>query len=210
LAAASKKMAKRGSTERRKSPYCTTREAAGTLGVSVRTVQLWAERGLLEAWKTEGGHRRIGIDSLHRFMAGEVRRPRTAEPYKIVVADDDHTLLKLYQVRMRGWDPRIEVFAARDGYDALLLVGREQPNMLITNAVLPGPDAIAMIRTLADHPQCAGLQIIAVSAQPHDVVMGRGGIPAGIRVFAKPVPFGELEREVRSAAGGWQTLVAAS
>ncbi len=97
-------MAKRGSTERRKSPYCTTREAAGTLGVSVRTVQLWAERGMLEAWKTEGGHRRIGIDSLHRFMAGEVRRPRTAEPFKIVVADDDPTLLKLYQLRMRGWE----------------------------------------------------------------------------------------------------------
>jgi len=203
-------MAKRGSTERRKSPYCTTREAAGTLGVSVRTVQLWAERGMLEAWKTEGGHRRIGVDSLRRFMAGDVRGPRPAEPFKIVVADDDPSLLKLYQVRMRGWDPRIEVFAARDGYDALLLVGREQPNMLITGAVLPGLDAIAMVRTLADHPHCAGLQIIVVAAQPNDVVIRRGGIPAGIRVLAKPVPFGELEREVRSAAGGWQTLVAAS
>lgn len=203
-------MAKRGSTERRKSPYCTTREAAGTLGVSVRTVQLWAERGMLEAWKTEGGHRRIGVDSVRRFMAGEVRGPRSAEPFKIVVADDDPALLKLYQVRMRGWDPRIELFPARDGYDVLLLVGREQPNMLITSAVLPGLDAIAMIRTLADHPQCAGLQIIVVSAEPNDNVIGRGGVPAGIRVFAKPVPFGELEREVRSAAGGWQTLVAAT
>jgi hypothetical protein len=82
--------------------------------------------------------------------------------------------------------------------------------MLITNVVLPGLDAIAMIRTLVDHPQCAGLQVIAVSAPPHDVVIGRGEVPAGIRVFAKPVPFGELERAVRSAAGGWQTLVAAS
>jgi excisionase family DNA binding protein len=203
-------MAKRGSTERRKSPYCTTREAAGTLGVSVRTVQLWAERGMLVAWKTAGGHRRIGVDSLRRFMAGEVRGSRPAEPFKIVVADDDPALLKLYQVRMRGWDPRIEVFAARDGFDVLLLVGREQPNMLITNVVLPGLDAIAMIRMLLEHPQCAGLQVIAVRAPAHDVVIGRGGVPAGIRVFAKPVPFGELEREVRSAAGGWQTLVAAS
>ncbi len=206
-------MVKRGSTERRKPPYCTTREAAETLGVSVRTVQLWAERGVLQVWKTEGGHRRIGVDSLCRFMAGETRAaqaPHAAEPFKIVVADDDPALLKLYQMRLRGWDPRIEIFAAPDGYQALLLVGREQPNMLITEAVLPGLDAIAMIRVLAHHPQQAALQIIAVTALTHDDVIARGGLPAGIRVHAKPVPFGELEREVRSAAGGWHALVAAS
>jgi len=180
------------------------------LGVSVRTVQLWAESGVLEAWKTEGGHRRIGVDSLHRFLAGEARageQRRAAEPFKIVVADDDATLLKLYQVRLRSWDTRIEVFAARDGCDALLLVGREQPNMLITEAVLPGVDANVMIRALADHPQYAGLQIIVVTSA---VVTGRQPLPKGIRVHAKPVPFGELEREVRSAARGWQSLVAAA
>jgi excisionase family DNA binding protein len=40
-------------------PFSTTREVAKVLGVSLRTVQLWAEAGLLEAWRTEGGHRRI-------------------------------------------------------------------------------------------------------------------------------------------------------
>jgi excisionase family DNA binding protein len=206
-------MVKRGSSVRRKSPYCTTREAAETLGVSVRTVQLWAERGVLEVWKTEGGHRRIGVDSLHRFMAGETPSPQRAQaaaPFRIVVADDDAALLKLYQIRIRGWDPRAEVFAARDGVEALLLVGREQPNMLITEAALPGLDAMAMIRTLAHHPQYAGLQIIAVTALSPAQVAARGGLPAGIRCHAKPVPFGELEREVRSAAGGWQALVAAA
>jgi excisionase family DNA binding protein len=210
--AAVTKMAKRGTTERRGPPYYTTREAAGMLGVSVRTVQLWAESGVLEVWKTEGGHRRISVDSLRRFMAGEAhgtQRARAAEPFKIVVADDDPALLKLYQVRMRGWDSRIEVYAARDGYDAMLLIGREQPNMLITEAVLPGFDALAMIRTLAGHPQYAGLQIVAVTGLAPAALAARGGLPAQIRVHTKPVPFGELEREVRSAAGGWHALVAA-
>jgi len=183
------------------------------LGVSVRTVQLWAESGVLEVWKTEGGHRRIGIESLHRFMAGEGPSPpraQAAAPFKIVVADDDATLLKLYQIRLRGWVLRTEVFAARDGVEALLLVGREQPNMLITEAVLPGLDAMAMIRTLTDHPQCAGLQVIVVTALSPAEVAARGGLPAGITCHTKPVPFGELEREVRSAASGWQALVAAA
>ena len=32
--------------------FCTTREAADLLGVSVGTTQLWVENGLLAAWKT--------------------------------------------------------------------------------------------------------------------------------------------------------------
>jgi excisionase family DNA binding protein len=43
---------------------CSTREAADRLGVSLRTVQLWSEAGLLRAWKTPGGHRRILTDSI--------------------------------------------------------------------------------------------------------------------------------------------------
>ncbi|WP_434089560.1 MerR family transcriptional regulator [Neopusillimonas aromaticivorans] len=39
----------------------STREAADRLGVSVRTVQLWVESGVLDAWKTPGGHRRIPL-----------------------------------------------------------------------------------------------------------------------------------------------------
>ena len=35
--------------------FCTTREAAALLGVSLSTAQNWAESGLLESWKTEGG-----------------------------------------------------------------------------------------------------------------------------------------------------------
>ena len=33
----------------------STRQAATLLGVSVRTIQLWVEQGLLSAWKTPGG-----------------------------------------------------------------------------------------------------------------------------------------------------------
>lgn len=205
-------MAKRGSTPRQRAPYCTTREAAGMLGVSVRTVQLWAERGLLDVWKTGGGHRRIGVDSLRRFMAGGAgsRRPApAAEPFKIVVADDDTALLKLYQVRIRGWGTGIEVHTGHDGFEALLLVGQQQPNMLITETVLPGLDALAMIRALAAHPRHAGLQIIAVTGRSEADVAARGGLPVHISFHTKPVPFGKLEREVRSAAAAWHTLAAA-
>lgn len=49
--------------------FCTTREAAETLGVSVGTVQGWVENGWLEAWKTAGGHRRVLRASVHRLLS---------------------------------------------------------------------------------------------------------------------------------------------
>ena len=39
--------------------YITSRQAASQLGLSLRTIQLWVENGVLSAWKTAGGHRRI-------------------------------------------------------------------------------------------------------------------------------------------------------
>ena len=51
-----------------KKSFCTTREAATLLGVSVGTVQLWVENGLLQAWKTAGGHRRVMRNSINKLL----------------------------------------------------------------------------------------------------------------------------------------------
>jgi len=39
-------------------PILTTTEVARLLGVATSTVQVWMENGLIESWKTPGGHRR--------------------------------------------------------------------------------------------------------------------------------------------------------
>lgn len=47
--------------------FLTTYEAANELGLSVGTVQNLVEKGILDAIKTEGGHRRIYLESLKRY-----------------------------------------------------------------------------------------------------------------------------------------------
>lgn len=47
--------------------YCSTTEAAQSLGVSTRTIQLWVDSGVLAAWKTAGGHRRVFIESVEKL-----------------------------------------------------------------------------------------------------------------------------------------------
>lgn len=58
----------------------STREASEILGVSLRTVQLWVDGGILEAWKTAGGHRRVSRASVEALLKGgaSVGRPSAA------------------------------------------------------------------------------------------------------------------------------------
>jgi len=51
-------------------PILTTRQAAQLLGIAVSTAQLWIENGVLPAWKTPGGHRRIRLSDVSGLLRG--------------------------------------------------------------------------------------------------------------------------------------------
>lgn len=181
--------------------YCTTREAAQMLGVSLRTVQLWSESGLLEAWKTEGGHRRISRSSVQRLLAdkGPVEGERQAAPaaplidrLKILVVEDDSVLLKLYKTVIASWGLPIDIIVAGNGVEGLMLVGRDAPDLMITDLSMPGMDGFQLIRSLAASSFREGMEIVVVTGLDAADIESRGGMPSDVRLFPKPVPFAEL------------------
>jgi excisionase family DNA binding protein len=179
--------------------FCTTREAAQMLGISQRSAQLWVESGVLEAWKTEGGHRRISRDSVERLLvespeigsdsADEGKKDR---PLTILVAEDEPDLRRLYQVTLEGWPMRPRILTAADGIEALTLLGREQPDLLLTDLHMPGLDGFHMLRRLADLPEMENLLVVVVTGLDIGEIEKRGGVPAGIPVLPKPLPFSQL------------------
>jgi len=181
--------------------FCTTREAAERLGVSLRTAQLWVDSGILEAWKTEGGHRRISVASVERLMHTP-STPVLAQTgsalvnggrLKILVAEDDNVLIKLYRACIASWGLPIDVTTASNGYEALVLVGREQPDLMISDLLMPGMDGFQMVRTLTASSFREGMEIVVVTGMDEEEIISRGGLPPGVRVLAKPVPFAELK-----------------
>jgi len=89
-------------------PVCTTREAAELLGVSLRTVQLWVDSGVLQAWKTAGGHRRVSRQSIDALRNGQ----SPAQPIaSLAVAPEDHFSL--------GYQPIIDASGRIFGYELL-------------------------------------------------------------------------------------------
>jgi len=176
--------------------FCTTREAAEQLGVSLRTAQLWSESGLLEAWKTEGGHRRINIESVQRVLAQKQpvmeSREEVVGQLKVLVVEDDNVLLKLYRMCLSSWGLPIEVITASNGYEALVLIGRESPDLMITDLSMDGIDGFQMVRTLNSSAFKEGMEMVVVSGLDAAAIEERGGLPAGVPVYPKPIPFNTL------------------
>ncbi|MDP1870696.1 MAG: response regulator [Gallionella sp.] len=177
--------------------FCTTREAAELLSVSLRTAQLWSESGLLEAWKTDGGHRRISRLSIERLLAKPSVRQldntnKTPEALKILVVEDDPVLRRLYEINIQRWPIPILFTSANDGYEALIRIGNDKPDLLITDLQMPGMDGFRMLNRLCNIAELADMQIIAVSGLDHAAISAHGGIPHGISLLSKPVPFSHL------------------
>lgn len=181
--------------------FCTTREAAQLLGVSVGTVQLWVERGVLEAWKTTGGHRRVLRDSvdklLRRAPAPAALDPGAPSPsgqrrLQVMVVEDDESLLRLYRAKIAAWSLALDLLTFDNAFTALLSIGRSQPDLLITDLHMPGMDGFAMLDVLSKAPESARTAIVVVSGLDDDEIQARGGLPLGIEVLSKPIPFDRL------------------
>jgi len=186
--------------------FCTTKEAATLLGVSVGTVQLWVESGLLQAWKTAGGHRRVLRDSVERLLHRAPQAPAASSPpgggaapaasgtgpLRVIVVEDDQSLQRLYEVQIGTWPMATEVQVCGDGFVALLAVGRASPDLLITDLRMPGMDGFRMLRALQESPEVADTRIVVVSGLQDSEIAAQGGLPAGIELLPKPVPFERL------------------
>lgn len=180
--------------------YCTTREAAKILGISLRTAQLWAESGLLEAWKTEGGHRRISRTSVQRLVDGVLPPPVPATPsaavtldrIKVLVVEDDSFLLKLYKTVFTSWNLPADIITASNGIEGLIRVGRDAPDLMITDLDMPGMNGFQLLHNLANSSFREGMEFVVVTGFDAVTIAAHGGLPEDVRVFSKPVPFAQL------------------
>ena len=178
--------------------FCTTSEAAAILDISVGTVQLWVDSGLLEAWKTAGGHRRVTRDSINKILHGEVNRKapeveavKTAS-LQVLVVEDDLDLLRLYKTMLSRWPMAPKVEACDNGIEALLAIERLKPDLMFIDLDIPGVDGFQMLGILDGKPGYADMTVVVVSGLSPAELAQRGGVPPNILIMPKPIAFEKL------------------
>jgi excisionase family DNA binding protein len=184
--------------------YLSTREAADVLGISLRTAQLWVESGVLLAWKTSGGHRRIlrkSVDALLTERARQASFPANQAgskgAFKVVIVEDDQDLLRLIELALSDLSQNIEVRSAKDGFAGLVLIGQFLPDLVIADLNMPGMDGFRMINSLIGSEFAPSQIIVSTALSPADIEQ-RGGLPETVEILQKPYSLEILEQKVLS------------
>ena len=81
---------------------------------------------------------------------------------RIVVVDDDQSILDLIQHFLKGYNDTYEVVTTKDSNEVLKLIGKARTDLLITDIRMPDKDGISLIREAAK--KYPSLKILAMSA----------------------------------------------
>jgi excisionase family DNA binding protein len=184
-----------------------TKQAAALLGLSVSTVHKLVASGALEAWRTQGGHRRILLASIERELA-KVRDGAPApapRALRLLVVEDNRVATAAYAAMLATWGGRVDANYVHDGAQALLAMAEVRPDVLITDLAMGPVDGDLLVKTLRSQGMWSALKVVVVSGV---LDTGREATIADPRtvVYAKPLSFerlaGYLDAQIQALAIG--------
>jgi len=143
-------------------------EVATLLGVSPVTVRQWAQKGLIEARTTAGGHRRFTREAVVAFaermnMTVPAELAATSTRTRVLIVDDDRQLNAMLVALISSRVSGAEVASAFDGFDAGRQVHRLKPALVVLDIMMPGIDGVEVCRQIKADPDLARTRVIAVT-----------------------------------------------
>jgi excisionase family DNA binding protein len=146
--------------------FYTTHQVSKFCAVYPTTVINWIKEGLLPAYTTAGGHRRIKRDDLLKLMKkNNMPIPEelaTSDKNKVLVIDDDPKILKMMQTILAS-EKDFEVLTADSGFQAGLAVSIWMPDIILLDMLMPGIDGFEVCRRLKSDEKTKDIPIIAVT-----------------------------------------------
>jgi two-component system, OmpR family, alkaline phosphatase synthesis response regulator PhoP len=115
---------------------------------------------------------------------------------KILVVEDEPDIRKLIQYNLV--QERFRVLEAEDGEQALKIVQRDKPNLLILDLMLPGLSGIELCRILRDRSETARLPILMLTAKAGEADRVLGLEMGADDYLTKPFSPRELVARVRA------------
>lgn len=140
-------------------PYLTPNEAAAMLMVAPATLRVWADKGLIKAQTTAGGHRRFLREELERF------RREQGFNQRILIVDDESSLARYLSALLSGF-PGVTTAVAHDGFNAGRLVQQFRPHTILLDLMMPDMDGFEVCRQIKSDPATRATRVIAMTGYP--------------------------------------------
>ncbi len=143
-------------------PYLTPQEVAEWMMVSPVTVRGWAQKGLLQAEVTPGGHRRFRREEVERF-ARQWNPAGNKGPLRVLIVDDDRAVLGFLKELLEGGSYPVQVEIAENGFEAGRKVHLFQPDVVLLDLMMPGIRGTEVCRQIKQIPGHSDVRVIAMS-----------------------------------------------
>ena len=171
--------------------YCGTSYAAKMLGISVGTVQGLVEKNDLRAWKTQGGHRRISLQSIQDYQRRHNLAPasmiRGEDRLRVLVVEDDENTRLMLQANFDQWGLALDVITYASAMEAMLDMPSLQPQVLLTDLKMPNMDGFEFLKILSAHSLFSKLTVVVMTGISPEEVRKKGGLPDGVQLLQKPI-----------------------
>lgn len=119
----------------------------------------------------------------------------------MLVVDDDPLVRGLLTAVLQ--DGRYELREASDGIQAMQLAGKEPPDVVILDVMMPGVNGYEVCRALRADPRCQGARIVILTARDTEDDRRQADESGADAFFTKPFsPLDLLENVIGSAKKG--------
>lgn len=191
----------RGRTPPVKDTY-STHDVAKICCVTPTTVIRWIEDGLIPAFKTVGGHRRVRREDLEKVCRERsipFNVPTGSEVGRILVVDDEPVVLELVRDVVKELSHKFEVEVAKDAFDAGRLVVSFRPQLIFLDLMMPGVDGFEVCTRLKKDPATTNTEVIAITGYYTDANMERIISAGAAACLKKPLDVIEVRTRVLDA-----------
>lgn len=168
----------------------TSHEVGTLLQMDPSSVVKWVNDGLLPAYRTPGGHRRIRTTDLLAFLRthGMFIPPElNAGVVRVLVVDDDAALLSSLQRSIKSHKEQIELTTATSGIDALVRIGTLKPDALVIDVHMPDVNGFDVLEQLKSNPETKGIEVVMMSGKTTSELEKKARSLGAIALLAKPV-----------------------
>lgn len=143
-------------------PYLTPNEVAQWMMVSPITVRGWAQKGMLQAEVTPGGHRRFRREEVERF-ARQWNPVGNRGPLRVLIVDDDRSVVGFLKELLEGAADPVTVEVAYGGFEAGRKVHAFTPDIVLLDYMMPGIKGSEVCQQIKQTPGLSHVRVIAMS-----------------------------------------------
>jgi len=151
-------------------PLLTTGDIAHYCHTGMTQVNRWIKNDDLEAFRNPGGHYRVTREKFREFLERNGMPIiedffRVEKKKKVLIADDDETVVGVISDILQKKYDDIELKTAYDGYQALITAGNFNPDLMILDIRMPKIDGLEVCRRIRENEAISPeLKILAITA----------------------------------------------